>query len=92
MDKVPTTRRSKLPWAGILNLLAAVLYGASPIDLIPDIIPLLGLLDDAIAVPLFILLAIIGFRSFKKYQREESRQPQVVDVASREPQIPTSPY
>ena len=44
----------------------ALLYGASPIDVIPDIIPILGLLDDAVVVPAFLLLA---FFQLKKSRR-----------------------
>ena len=36
----------------------AITYALSPIDLIPDFIPVIGFIDDIIIVPLLILIAI----------------------------------
>ncbi|WP_431268564.1 YkvA family protein [Dankookia sp. P2] len=51
-------RDPRTPWAARLLALLIAAYALSPIDLIPDFIPVLGLLDEAILLPLAILLAI----------------------------------
>lgn len=38
----------------------AIVYLLSPIDLVPDWIPLLGQLDDVLIVPLLVWLAMLG--------------------------------
>ncbi|MBS0308017.1 MAG: DUF1232 domain-containing protein [Proteobacteria bacterium] len=45
------------PWQAKLVAVLAVLYAFSPIDLIPDVIPFVGLLDDLVIVPLGLALA-----------------------------------
>jgi len=47
-----------LPRAAKIALAAAMVYLASPIDLIPDFVPVLGYLDDLILVPLGIWFAL----------------------------------
>ena len=50
-------RDPRVPWYAKLVVLV-VGYAFSPIDLIPDFIPVLGLVDDLLLLPLGILLAI----------------------------------
>ena len=51
-------RHPLTPWLARLVAVAVVAYALSPIDLIPDFIPVIGYLDDLILLPLGILLAI----------------------------------
>ncbi|GAB1406662.1 YkvA family protein [Thermomonas brevis] len=51
-------RDPRLPWAVRVLALAVVAYAFSPIDLIPDFIPVLGLLDDLLLVPLGVALVL----------------------------------
>jgi uncharacterized membrane protein YkvA (DUF1232 family) len=48
----------RLPWLAKLVAIFVVAYAFSPIDLIPDFIPVLGYLDDLIIVPLGVALAL----------------------------------
>ncbi len=51
-------RDPRVPWyaKGLIALIVA--YAFSPIDLIPDFIPVLGYLDDLVIIPLGVFLAI----------------------------------
>ena len=51
-------RDPRVPWHAKALAAAVAAYALSPIDLIPDFIPLLGYLDDLLIVPLGILLAV----------------------------------
>lgn len=51
-------RDPRVPWYAKLFGALVVAYAFSPIDLIPDFIPVLGYLDDLILVPLGIALVI----------------------------------
>lgn len=51
-------RDPRVPWYAKMLCIAVAAYALSPIDLIPDMIPVLGHLDDLIIVPLGIVLAI----------------------------------
>jgi uncharacterized membrane protein YkvA (DUF1232 family) len=51
-------RDPRVPWPAKAVAVCVAAYALSPIDLIPDFIPVLGYLDDLIIVPLGILLAL----------------------------------
>lgn len=48
----------RVPWYAKALAVAVAGYALSPIDLIPDFIPVLGYLDDIILVPLGIVLVL----------------------------------
>ena len=51
-------RDLRTPWIARALALVVAAYAVSPIDLIPDFIPVLGYLDDLIIVPLGLLLVV----------------------------------
>ena len=51
-------RHPDTPWYAKLLVSAIVAYAFSPIDLIPDFIPVVGYLDDLVLIPIGIALAI----------------------------------
>lgn len=51
-------RDPRTPWYAKLLVAGIVAYAFSPIDLIPDFVPVLGYLDDLILIPLGITFAI----------------------------------
>jgi uncharacterized membrane protein YkvA (DUF1232 family) len=51
-------RHPRVPWYAKVFAFIVVGYALSPIDLIPDFIPVLGYLDDLILIPLGIMLVI----------------------------------
>jgi uncharacterized membrane protein YkvA (DUF1232 family) len=51
-------RDPRVPWRAKAVAVCVAAYALSPLDLIPDFIPLLGQLDELIVLPLGILLAI----------------------------------
>lgn len=61
-SKIPVVllslKDSRTPWYAKILAALTISYALSPIDLIPDFIPVLGYLDDVILLPLLIGLTI----------------------------------
>ena len=51
-------RDPRTPWYAKLLVASIVAYACSPIDLIPDFVPVLGYLDDLVLIPLGIAWAM----------------------------------
>lgn len=52
------TQHPQTPWLPKVICIFVVAYALSPIDLIPDFIPILGFLDDVILLPALIWIAL----------------------------------
>ena len=62
----------RVPWYARIFAICVVGYAFSPIDLIPDPIPILGYLDDLILVPLgiFLVLKMIPKEVMAEYREQ----------------------
>jgi uncharacterized membrane protein YkvA (DUF1232 family) len=66
----------RVPFAAKVVLIVTVAYAFSPIDLIPDFIPILGYLDDLLILPLGIWFSIklIPPRVLEQYRKQAQEQ------------------
>ena len=65
------SKDARTPWYAKLLMVLVIGYAISPLDLIPDFIPVLGLLDDLVIVPAGIALVV---RMIPKDLMEECRR------------------
>lgn len=75
-------RDPRVPWYARLFAACVVAYAFSPIDLIPDPIPVLGYLDDLILIPLGVALAL---RMIPPFVLAECRQQARTAMAAGKP-------
>ena len=65
-------KNKKTPWYAKIIAAVVVIYALSPVDLIPDFIPVLGYLDDIIILPALITWCVkcIPTETFEKCRTE----------------------
>jgi uncharacterized membrane protein YkvA (DUF1232 family) len=51
-------RHPGTPWYAKLVVAGAVAYAVTPVDFFPDVVPILGFIDDLIFIPLALALAV----------------------------------
>ena len=68
-------KRKDVPMIAKIMIIIAIVYALSPIDLIPDFIPILGYLDDLIILPILIYISIkiIPQRILKECEKEAEK-------------------
>ncbi len=73
-------RYKDVPWQSIILVIAAIIYFVSPIDLLPDFIPVMGYFDD-VAIISFVAASIkvdldnfIEWEDFQRMQEDESEE------------------
>lgn len=76
-------QRDDVPWWAKAVLAMVLGYACSPVDLIPDFIPILGYLDDLILIPLGIAFAISLIPSdIMENCRQQSQAEHTMDKSS----------
>lgn len=65
-------RYRQIPWWAISAIAFALLYVLSPIDLIPDPIPVIGLIDDALIVSLTLALIEQELHKYKEWKLQNA--------------------
>ena len=58
----------EIPWWAISAVVFALLYVLSPIDVLPDVIPVIGYTDDALVVSLTLVLIEQELHKYKEWK------------------------
>lgn len=80
---------TEIPVGSIIGLVSALIYFVSPVDLIPDVIPVIGYVDDAMVIALAIRFAYTDLEDFKKWkanQEEKAETEKAVELEKQETQ------
>jgi uncharacterized membrane protein YkvA (DUF1232 family) len=67
----------RVPWYARALAAVVVAYAVSPIDLIPDFIPVLGLLDDLVVIPagMYLVFRLVPAEVIAECRAREAQQP-----------------
>lgn len=75
-------RYRPVPWMAFGWMLAALVYLVSPLDLVPDVIVLLGLIDDVVVVGWLLNRVDLSLTDYRAWRGDESED-EDVPTASR---------
>ena len=61
----------EVPWNVIAAIAGGLIYFISPIDVIPDFIPVVGYLDDALVIKLAVDFASVDLNNYTQWKRNQ---------------------
>ena len=64
----------EIPWKTMAMITAALIYVLNPLDLIPDFIPVLGQVDDALVVAACLMAAKSDVRTYREWRQVRDAQ------------------
>ena len=62
----------EIPWFSIAAIVTALLYVLNPIDLIPDFIPVVGYVDDALIVATCLVMVEADLHEYKDWKMKKA--------------------
>lgn len=74
-----------MPWATFIWVMVCAVYFLSPIDVLPDIVPLLGFADDGAFMVFILLLIHRDLQVFRQSQLEKDSVIEAEVIDDKEP-------
>ena len=66
---------TQIPWNALAAITGAILYFVSPVDVLPDFIPVIGYVDDALVIKLALEIARPDLESYAEWKSPEVWEP-----------------
>ncbi|MBT7075316.1 MAG: DUF1232 domain-containing protein [Anaerolineae bacterium] len=62
---------NEMPWSTIASITAALLYVINPVDVIPDFIPVVGLVDDVFVITICLKMIATDIEKYKRFKEQQ---------------------
>ncbi|MBI5471698.1 MAG: DUF1232 domain-containing protein [Ignavibacteriae bacterium] len=77
------------PWLTLMVLILVGIYAINPFDIIPDFIPIVGVIDDAAMLGFLVRSLMRDVRKFREWERTQTTRQPAVPTSSSPPSTPS---